>query len=296
MSQGACEAAADARPNLQGLGALVNQHGQAVGPGRPRRPRAGADVLGRIVDHVEDRRPGRGRPAEVDRRGGSSGTQAGAGRIDHDRARPASPGAGRIEARTGIAPASGPEFGQERVAGRGGAVRDPQGGTAAVQGFHGGAAGGAARAPSRRTRAPASSSPSVARRPCGQAVAVGVESAPAGGRGKQRVDGADRPGRLVDRGDAAEGDDFVRDGEIEAAKTLRRAGARGRAADRPAAISKRKYFQPAKRGSRRLRSASAALCMRGLSECAMGWPSTASLEAPGATNASRSARVRTLEL
>ena len=55
----------------------------------------------------------------------------------------------------------------------------------------------------------------------GQAVAIGVVSAPAGGRVQQCVDGADGAGDGFDRGDAVDREDFVRDREVEAVEIFR---------------------------------------------------------------------------
>ena len=52
----------------------------------------------------------------------------------------------------------------------------------------------------------------------GEAVAVGVVAAPAGGGAEQGVDGADGEGGGIDLGDTSYGENLVRDSEVEAVK------------------------------------------------------------------------------
>lgn len=206
------------RPNLEGAGSLMDEHGEAVGVGEAAL--AGLreqGAFGRVVDHVVD--AGRsGQRGEIDRQG-ILGMEAGAGGVDEQGADGQVGGRlGRGEAVERDVAGKRRERGQQGVAVGGGAVGDVERGAAAREAFHGGTAGGAAGAEQDDGCAGNLDTEGFGHGG-GEAVTVGVEAVPTVGRAAQGVDGADGAGAGVDVGDGVAGQHLVRHGEVQAMET-----------------------------------------------------------------------------
>lgn len=169
-----------------------------------------------------------------------------------------------------------------------GAVGDPERGATALETFDGGTAGGAAGTEQNDVGAGEFEAEGFADGR-GQAVAIGVVSAPAGWRVQECVDGADGAGDGFDRGDAVNREDFVRDREVEAVEIFRVEEIEG-AREVIGMNLEAKVTPVGKPGVATANEARAALCMAGLIECLIGWPSTARA-VPGKDQPSRSARL-----
>ncbi len=175
--------------------------------------------LGRIVDHVVNRDGARKR-SEVDRRR-VGGTESGTGGVDDD-------GVGgkvvgwRIRRKTTQRNAvrGGGDGGKEGVEIAGGAIGDRERGAATLEAFDGGAAGGAAGAEKNHVGAGEIDAEVVAQTGS-ETVAVGVVAQPAAVGPKECVDGADGTRGRSDVSDVIDGDDLVRDGEVESAEAFR---------------------------------------------------------------------------